>query len=211
MNRESGTVTFLHRTVVDFLRTREMADFLNNKAPARFNVSICLLKVYTAVIKRSQFKEWVIRAEFGVYRKCHLQVLVRNVLARAADLEGSHLSNIVMYKTLEELDRIMPIKFSLAQARLMAGAPAEGLIREQLIKRQHVGFLAWKMAREPNYLSGLGSPRILRIVAERNDIQELGKNTQWRSRGVEMLRIFLETQDLGPDDTQELETPGHPY
>ncbi|PVH70505.1 hypothetical protein DL98DRAFT_472603, partial [Cadophora sp. DSE1049] len=51
MNRESGTVTFLHRTVMDFLKTREMSDFLGNKASANFILPLSLLKVYTAMIK----------------------------------------------------------------------------------------------------------------------------------------------------------------
>ncbi|KAI0185799.1 hypothetical protein EV127DRAFT_306135, partial [Xylaria flabelliformis] len=55
MNRETGTVNFLHRTVRDFLKTREMLDFIADKTPPEFNLSLCLLKIYTAMIKRSLF------------------------------------------------------------------------------------------------------------------------------------------------------------
>ncbi|KAJ5633498.1 hypothetical protein N7528_001340 [Penicillium herquei] len=68
LNIQSGTVTLLHRTVVDFLRNQEMTTFLADQAPAGFNLMLSLLKIYTSMIKRSYFKEDVVRMKFGNIR-----------------------------------------------------------------------------------------------------------------------------------------------
>ncbi|KAI0183829.1 hypothetical protein EV127DRAFT_312716, partial [Xylaria flabelliformis] len=55
VNRSSHRVEFLHRTVMDFLRTREMSEFLTSKAPPGFNSNLSLLRAYTAYIKTTKF------------------------------------------------------------------------------------------------------------------------------------------------------------
>lgn len=156
MNQRDGTVIFVHRSVVDFLKTRGMSDFLTNKMPSGFNMSLSLLKVYTAMIKRNLFDEEVIRNEFGLYQDCYLQFLTNNALACAADIEDSHPSNTVAYKVLEELDRTMLVKVSKKEIVFGREHPPGAFVREQLVVGQHVGFLAWKLPREPNYFSGYG-------------------------------------------------------
>ncbi|KAI1747330.1 hypothetical protein F4782DRAFT_521549 [Xylaria castorea] len=207
MNRETGTVTFLHRTVRDFLKTREMLDFLADKIPSGFNLSLSLLKVYTAMIKRSLFEEQVTRQKFGMYEDCYLQSLTANALTRAAEMEDSHPSNTVAYKVLEELDRIMPMKVLQKQASFVHGHPIEAFVREQFIVGQHAGFLAWKLPRDPGYFSGWGPSLTPRILAARGTIAEFDLNIPWRSRGVEMLRWVLETQNLDPNEAQWNQDP----
>jgi hypothetical protein len=202
MDRESGTITFLHRTVMDFLKTREMSDFLADKAPSRFNLSLSLLKVYTAMIKRDFFETQVIRQKFGRYKDCYLQFLTANALACAAEMEEPRPSDTAAYKVLEELDSIMLVKFSRKQANFNPGHPPEAFVREQLIVGQHTGFLAWKLSRQPNYFSGWGPSLIPRILADRGIHVEFDLHIPWRSRGVEMLRLALETQDLDPNESQ---------
>ncbi|KAK0613586.1 hypothetical protein B0T14DRAFT_526527 [Immersiella caudata] len=53
VDKQSGVVNYLHRTVTDFLRTREMAEFLSSKAPPNFDASLCLLKAHAALVKTS--------------------------------------------------------------------------------------------------------------------------------------------------------------
>ncbi|KAJ6125880.1 hypothetical protein N7471_010373 [Penicillium samsonianum] len=53
INSNSGTVTFLHRTVVDFLRTQEMSTFLSEKEPQLFNLVLSLLRLFTSTIKQT--------------------------------------------------------------------------------------------------------------------------------------------------------------
>jgi hypothetical protein len=46
-----GQIDFLHRTVADFLRTREMSDFLRANTAPDFGPNLAILKAYTAWIK----------------------------------------------------------------------------------------------------------------------------------------------------------------
>lgn len=50
---QGETVHFLHRTVIDFLRTREIVDFLAQKAPSNFCATRSLLKARHALLKSS--------------------------------------------------------------------------------------------------------------------------------------------------------------
>ncbi|KAK0705998.1 hypothetical protein B0T26DRAFT_603900, partial [Lasiosphaeria miniovina] len=51
VNSTTRRVEFLHRTVVDFLRTNDMTNFLREKSARGFDASLVLLKAYVACIK----------------------------------------------------------------------------------------------------------------------------------------------------------------
>jgi len=53
LNAKNGVVEFLHRTVRDFLLTREMSEFLNRKTKAAFSVNLSTLRAYVAMVKHS--------------------------------------------------------------------------------------------------------------------------------------------------------------
>ncbi|KAI1740933.1 hypothetical protein F4680DRAFT_447784 [Xylaria scruposa] len=209
INRETGTIDFLHRTVRDFLKTREMLDFIADKAPPQFNLSLFLLKVYTAIIKRSFFLgDGRKRRAFGIYESCHLQPLIAKALACVAEIEDSYPHNIVAYKVLEELDRTMLIK----AGKVYVGSEAElgAFVREQLIVGQHVGFLAWALPRNPRYFLGRDGRLIFNILNADNTEEfkwTFDLHTPWRSRGVEMLRLVLETSNLDLNEALGYATP----
>lgn len=47
----AGRVNFLHRAVMDFLKTQEMADFLGEKSPRWFIEELAIIKAYIAALK----------------------------------------------------------------------------------------------------------------------------------------------------------------
>jgi len=80
-----NTVDFLHRTVSDFLRTREMIEFLDSKSPSGFDANLSLLKAHVAWIKRSGShanKVWLQRLDFGHYQGCNEADVARSRLQR---------------------------------------------------------------------------------------------------------------------------------
>ncbi|KAJ5360510.1 hypothetical protein N7517_009701 [Penicillium concentricum] len=198
LNPQSGTVTFLHRTVLDFLRTQEMSTFLAGKAPSRFNLTSSLLKVYTSMIKRTHFEECVVRHDFGAYKNCYLQFLTTNALACAAELEESATPSTMTYKILEDLDRSL-LNFSHLK-NLSRGQVPGSFVREQLIKGQHMGYLAWKLPEQPDYLSSLGPSLIPCILVPEGAHSKPTLDQAWQNRGVEMLRLVVETQDIDPNE-----------
>ncbi|KAJ5724853.1 hypothetical protein N7493_006581 [Penicillium malachiteum] len=178
LNMQSGTVTFLHRTVVDFLRTQEMTTFLANQAPAGFNLMLSLLKIYTSMIKRTEFKEDVVRMKFGEYKNCYLQFLTTGALACAAELEESANRCTATYKVMEELDNTI------------------------LERGQQMGYLSWKLPKESCYLSGLGPSLIPCILVPQGAHGRPSLDYAWQTRGIEMLRLVVETQEIDPNEQQ---------
>ncbi|OQE39864.1 hypothetical protein PENCOP_c006G02529 [Penicillium coprophilum] len=201
LNPQSGTVTFLHRTVLDFLRTQEMSTFLAGKAPSRFNLAYSLLKVYTSMIKRTHFEEQLVRQDFGAYKDCYLQYLTTNALACAVELEESDTPTTMTYKIMEDLDRTILKKFSHLK-KLGRGQTRSGFFREQLIKGQHMGYLGWKLPKQSDYLSNLGPSLIPCILVPEGAHGKPILGQVWRSCGTEMLRLVVETQDIDPNDEQ---------
>ncbi|RYP12090.1 hypothetical protein DL767_011485 [Monosporascus sp. MG133] len=201
MNPQSGIVTFLHRTVMDFLKTREMSDFLDFKAPPGFNLSLCLLKVYTAMVKRHELEEPVVRKHFGAYNDCYLQFLTINALACATEVYDTCPSNASRNEILADLDNAVMVRYSEGQINFINGHQAKCFVREQLIQRQDVEFLTWKLPRDPKYLSGL-DPSLIPHILPDGGHRELRMQAPWRPRGIEILRLVLETQELGLNETK---------
>ncbi|KAH7397026.1 hypothetical protein DE146DRAFT_599213, partial [Phaeosphaeria sp. MPI-PUGE-AT-0046c] len=56
LNNHNGNVEFLHRTVMDFLRSPDMHIYLTSKAPAQYDSYLALLKACTAYLKRVKFR-----------------------------------------------------------------------------------------------------------------------------------------------------------
>ncbi|KAK1502812.1 hypothetical protein CABS01_09423 [Colletotrichum abscissum] len=195
INRRSGTVTFLHRTVMDFLRTAKMTVFLAERAPEDFNIQLCLLKIYASMTKAQVFGQ-VSRKEFGVYRQCDLQSLVKRCLDCEAVLCESLAAGAETHKILDELDRALLLMFSTGQATLDPETPPTAFLREQVIADQHIKYMSWKLAEDPNYLSNFDPSLLLRVLTPKDSHQETRLDKQWRPKGPEMVNLILKTQDL---------------
>lgn len=82
---QSGLVSFLHRTVKDFLHTRQMSDFLFAKAAPWFSANLTLIRAGIARIKKdlSVPVDKVMRGNFGkytggvIYHQCEQDFCVR--------------------------------------------------------------------------------------------------------------------------------------
>jgi hypothetical protein len=202
MNPLSNTVTFLHRTVFDFLNTSDMSQYLADKAPAGFLLPQIMLKVYTAMLKRSNIKDEERRQEFGLYTGGQLSYLTSKALACTAEIEMSlpasaslhTLSPVVAgtYKILDEFDRSLLVLLGFP----LSNGTRQAFFREQLITRELSGFLRWKMRQTSTYMTGLDPFLIPRTLSPKCGILHLGQVMPWRGRGIEMLREMLETQEL---------------
>lgn len=69
VNPQEGNVTFLHRTVRDFLNTQEMYDYLTAKADPRldFYPNFSILKSFVSTIKTSSVPSQITRTGFGSF------------------------------------------------------------------------------------------------------------------------------------------------
>lgn len=114
INRRSGCIEFLHRTVMDYLRTQDISTYLERKASAWFSPHFSLLKAFTAYIKSTKFSEFVDRKEFATYTTSKLMSALKEALAHAKHLEQT----AIVFELLEELERCIPAMHGNGQARL---------------------------------------------------------------------------------------------
>jgi hypothetical protein len=83
----SGYVDFLHRTVLDYLRTAEMSKFLKSRTKANFHAGLSILRAYTAWIKTTRPTEPMTRIGPGSYKKVPLTARTIGALQFARDIE----------------------------------------------------------------------------------------------------------------------------
>jgi NACHT domain len=92
VNSVTDTIQFLHRTVMDFLKTDEMTTYLQQKVPTGFAAELSLLRAYVALIKTTQFSG-------------PLAPILEETLGYALDLQETSAAN----KLLKELQLCLDI------------------------------------------------------------------------------------------------------
>ncbi|KAK4217708.1 hypothetical protein QBC37DRAFT_396565 [Rhypophila decipiens] len=204
LESESGTVTFLHRTVRDFLKTHDMSKFLSEKVARGFNTNFTLLKAHITLIKRGQFEDETVRQSLGKYNPSHLVDLTAHTLRFAGELDLSPPPGCGYQDCLDELDKTIITKESLGHLAMnLQGLPSGCFFREHLVQSQVANYLHSKLTESPTYLADLGPIVLPYLMSPKIDNGVLDMNA-WR--GTEMIRHVLETQTLDPN--QHTNTPG---
>ncbi|KAI1204251.1 uncharacterized protein F4807DRAFT_472396 [Annulohypoxylon truncatum] len=205
MNEHSGKVTFLHRTVTDFLKTRDMHDFLKERSPSSFRIPISLLRVYTGMVKRFYFKGSMARNDIDPY----LDTLTNNALLCVEEIEQHQPSISLAYSTLDELDRAVVAKCDKKGFAVQPTFSEKSFVRERIIQREMTRFLAWKLPSDKRYLSKVGLS-VLHMLSPHGP-RDVYLKVPWRKRGVEMLQLALETQDLDLNACLEVDVVPQPH
>jgi len=197
----SDVVNFLHRTVADFLKTREMASYLTEKSPGWFMASFCLLKIYLAMVKTGQFSE---RSGYGGNR-IPLKSLTTAILSITAELpEGGSLHSTI-YQVISELDRVLVEKFTKNQATMDEDYPGETFLRCQMMNGGNLGFLTTKLARDASYFASFGNLLVPHLLIRESNWEQLSAQPQtplcnfvWSfdNKSIKTLQLVLKTQRL---------------
>ncbi|KAH7155899.1 hypothetical protein EDB81DRAFT_880231 [Dactylonectria macrodidyma] len=189
VNLLSQRVEFLHRSVMDFLRTRDMCKFLLERAPRNFNANLSLLRGYTAYIKNTDFPEFVDRTAFAQFTSSPLISALEEAVAQARELDKTTDA----YPLLDELDRCVPEMHRKGQAKLNVwGNPSNPValfLRELVVKNCLVGYLNHTLPSQPNYFIDFEKPVLTSVVESLiihcTSLGQFGEN-------IEMLRCLLE-------------------
>ncbi|KAI1097517.1 hypothetical protein F4804DRAFT_167764 [Jackrogersella minutella] len=164
INAESNCVEFLHRTVMDYLRTDEMVGFLERRTGTGFNANLSLLKAFVAYIKSTKFPDSVYCDGFAEYSSSKLTIYLKEALAYARELQKSTNA----HQLLEELDRCMPEMHKNGQVILKFEGGPRGpgalLVRELTIEASLVGYLDYILHKTPDYFSEFSQPIIGEII-----------------------------------------------
>ena len=144
-------VEFLHRTVMDYLRSPEMSDYLGRKARARPHASLSLLRGFTAYIKGTKFPRFVDRKDFASYTNSEMMSVLKEALFHAKQLEG----NPVAYKLLDELAYCIPQMHETEQAILNiwgnSSNPINLFFWEPVVEASLIGYLHHVLPNLPRY------------------------------------------------------------
>ena len=151
-------VEFLHRTVMDYLRSPEMSKYLNQKAPTRFNLSLSILRAFTAYIKSTQFPEFVDRTGFATYTESGLMYALQEALTHANRLG----ENLAAYELLDQLAYCIPEMHKAKQAFLNVWGNSQNPVSlffwEPVISASLINYLHYVLPRLPRYFPELKTP-----------------------------------------------------
>ncbi|KAL1847972.1 hypothetical protein Daus18300_013775 [Diaporthe australafricana] len=173
LQAQSVTVTFLHRTVMDFLRNEGMTQYLYSQVASTydFNVELSILKAHLAIIKATENRGTVGRIGFGEYilfqvstndvyddfdmpvkTDSYEEGMFHTVTSKAlvyiarADAQDAPGSAEALTHILDDMDRV------LAQLIVGDGWRAEAYFREQLVKLHVSNYLERKIEVDPDYV-----------------------------------------------------------
>lgn len=182
VNSKEGNVTFLHRTVRDFLNTQEMHDYLIAKADSRLNFypALSILKSCVSMIKTSSVPGRTTRTEFGSFhtamnsssdhRQHILQRLVSQALIYAGQIEFHETHDPRYIALLDELDRTLLFLYSGGAYTLVPSSwmvMRQAFFREQVVKLGLFDYLASKLNSDPAFLRNIGTLPVLRFISSR--------------------------------------------
>lgn len=178
-------IHFLHRTVRDFLMTREMADYISQKSGSEFIASFSILKAYTAWTKSN-----------GVFSNpsTTLADRLRDAFQYVPDLEESSLSKSRLDGYIDEMDAAVVHKInrgdehSLSSSSLTGLEAARRVTRTIMLEVDVFGFLSRKFGRDPNYFEMFNEPAIY-VVLRHPTVGE----ALWPNQAFEHLSYLLKS------------------
>ncbi|KAI0377722.1 hypothetical protein F5Y04DRAFT_171797 [Hypomontagnella monticulosa] len=193
-------VHLLHRTVSDFLKTREMANYLQVKSTLHFNATLSILKGIVAYIKDTYVTIMQsVSLDYGG-GSTGIRNEVKSAIRCVSRLEESS-SNCceTAYNLLDELESTMCIFNSTnpLSSIISAGGQTEFdvarvFFRENLIKLGVVGYLKWKLSHELDYLDFHGPSSPLEIFTRPATQIELRLKGPHYDRRGDILNLLLQ-------------------
>ncbi|KAI1651407.1 uncharacterized protein F4817DRAFT_130607 [Daldinia loculata] len=150
-NPNSGYVEFLHRTVMDYLRTQNTSTYLESKSPPGFNPTLSLLKATVAYIKSTKFPESIDRKQFATYTPSKLMFTLKEALAYAKQLGGSTIT----FDYIEELEHCIPDMHRKGQAKFNVWGHSSNQVhlffREPAVEAGLDEYLCYILSKSPDY------------------------------------------------------------
>lgn len=176
-----GQVDFLHRTLVDFLRTQDMIEFLRTQSSHKFSPSLAILEAHVPWIKSAGIDdgEFSISISTSGFENGSLyeSMLARGIhkalcYAVAAEMETSvdktALDNVIddMDYTVSTLMSSVSLKFLNHKELTKAFEinSLDTLFKEIVLDMPLLGYLSRKLPGCPVYFSGFDQPALWKAV-----------------------------------------------
>jgi len=189
VNRAGTAVTFLHRTVKDFLETREMADFLLEKSKPGLKPSFSIFQAYVAKMKHSSYQDDdLTRYEPGSYRPSEFLSELAEALGYAASAGEECADRLDVLKVMvDNLESATQTLFSPRTDGPSNPSAVDARRKVRLMFREHVlqfdvfGYLKLKLSLAPNYFQGFERPPL--ALAIQSTFSQMGHG-QWSSSRI---------------------------
>lgn len=199
-------VDFLHRTVRDFLMTKEMHDLLQERAPAKFDARTALCSVQLALIKATPLSH-LIGDEHGINYTSDLLMCDMLHYAREAEVHNG----IPEIALLDEFNRVLLQHTTSTRSR---PGSVRGLLWNYSMEK-FVGFLvraglhhcvAQMLDRQPQLLVQVYDHPLLVLAVESQTGKEITRTAQTYEKkdstvDVDMVRVLL---DRGADPNEKI-------
>lgn len=207
VNTKDGSVSFLHRTVRDFLNTQEMYDFLADKVDSRLNFrpNLSILKALTAMIKTCSTPKEIMRQSFGKFKVgsvsddgIPLLRLVSQALHYASEIESNTAGEIRHHALLDELDRSLPCLLSGSNCRFGTSFGLnikDVFFREQLVHFSLFDYILSKLDFDPEFLQNIGALPVLQLLSP-DPIRSIQLQP---GRGTDFLLSLLDKRGINPN------------
>ncbi|CAH0043630.1 unnamed protein product [Clonostachys solani] len=209
---KGGRVDFLHRTVMDFLRTAEMSEFLRLKNRAGFNANLSILRAYTAWIKATPCDKEILRIGPGNYNDVPLISRIREAMEYACELEDeTEVDSDHTQAETELLDTIETAVCTLDQSAKGRAFPisegfnsngAQLFFREHVIKIKLLKYLSHKIGELDYFGEFETTPLAITIHSELWADKE---PLPWTEKCIKTLELLLANGE-DPNDQFEIYT-----
>lgn len=198
LEENMGRVEFLHRTVVDFLRTPDMSKFLGERTAAWFDASFSIFKASVASFQ-------VVGVDIDEMRRqghidgeeplgTHIAHRIREAIAYAAEAELSErVSKKSLDSTITHLDTSIT-SMLVTHVNERTGQLGWGfesldqlahLCRSIMLQRPLLRYLSRKLAEQPRYLSDF-QPPVLSVILR----PSFGIVSDWPAKRLELIKLL---------------------
>lgn len=186
----NASVQFLHRTVRDFLKTTDMASFLEEKtSQSVFNPTISLFRIALVHMKRTKFACANYTQSSDTIENSDLIESVDEVLDYASSCQGHPQSQAL----LDEVENVLGILSKTGQASALDYKP---VFRERVLQFNLHRYASEKVSLSKAYFSRLDKPPI-HVVVQDVLMRESSYAAAWETR-LQILQCLL-NQRPGPN------------
>ncbi|KAI1819111.1 hypothetical protein F4861DRAFT_528209 [Xylaria intraflava] len=155
LERNDDRLEFLHRTVYDFLRTKEMSAFLKGQTRNSHGPSLSILKAFLAWVKRSTFVGCKLETrDPPVSQISGFLTRLRQGLqyARLAEIQDESSATLTA-ALLENMERDITRMLSQGQIKMTDPSFARDIFRQLVLEAGVGGYTRSKLAVDPKFLT----------------------------------------------------------
>ncbi|VUC37100.1 unnamed protein product [Clonostachys rosea] len=176
-------VEFLHRTVRDFLQTRDMSEYLSQKGGQGFKVNLSTLKIFIYL-----FRGWMQSEE--VLGLADDELFWRQGLAYVSDAIDEAPEDTLAH--LDAVEQIYGLKGGLNESLFFNVAP-DHTFRAEIVQAGAYKFVDLKLKTQPDYFDNIFESPLETVL----------KANQWTKDHMDIVSRFLESGiDPNTDDCQ---------